>query len=161
MGGEEAKRGCGSLPRCRPSGPQKSSATTSACSCSSVIGTSFRPSPQPAWGPAMPPQRRYGLAGPHGIHESPSPCPVAYAWAGAAALAQLCAGREPRANPAVMSPPGRANTLLAIVLVPAQPPAEPWLTEWPGKARQSMDSIGAPAWTGCPGKSRPGERIRQ
>src|SRR4249920_609260 len=29
------------------------------------------------------------------------------------------------------------------------------------KARQSIDSIGPPAWTGCPGKSRPGKGSSQ
>src|SRR6185437_14756800 len=52
------------------------------------------------------PQRRYGLAGPHGIHESPSPCPLRTPGRCRRPLAQLCAGREPCANPAVMSPRG-------------------------------------------------------
>jgi len=60
-----------------------------------------------------------------------------------------------------MSPPGRANTLLAIVLVSAQPPADTWPTEWPGKARQFMDAIGPPAWDRMPREEPPRERIRQ
>jgi hypothetical protein len=81
----------------------------------------------------MPPRRRYGLAGPQGIHESPSPCPVAYGWAVPPPSLSYALAENRALIPRSRGHPGRANTLLAIVLVPAQPPADTWPTEWPGE----------------------------